>query len=136
MLRIGRAHLVVEEHVDDRVHHGAELGQDGGHHADHGSDQLQFAEGGHQRYDAVGHPAQQVAGHHGQHHQQDVLLPALGRQHIDPAHLRTRRESYAAIPGTRFLSPSDELTGCTDPPLPEHPWFTQTAALRQDAARL
>lgn len=33
------SHLVVEEHVDDRVDDSAELGQDGGYHTSHGSDQ-------------------------------------------------------------------------------------------------
>lgn len=80
-------HLVVEEHVDDRVDDGAELGQDGGHNAGRGSHQFRPAEGGHQRHDAVGHPAQHVAGHHGQHHHQDVLLSALSCQQIDLTHL-------------------------------------------------
>lgn len=85
------SNLVVEEHIDDWVNHSAELGQDGRHHANHGSHQPQLAKGGHQCHDAVGHPAQHVAGHHGQHHQQDVLLSALSRQLIDPAHLKTHR---------------------------------------------
>lgn len=87
------SNLVIEEHIDDWVNHGAELGQDGGHHADHGTDRAQPAQGGHQRYDAVGHPAQHVAGHHGQHHPQDVLLSALSRQQVDSARLKTRRDS-------------------------------------------
>lgn len=83
------SHLVVEEHVDDRVDDGAELGQDGGHHASRGSDQSRPTEGGHQRRDAVGHPAQHVAGHHGQHHHQNVLLSALSCQQVDLTHLET-----------------------------------------------
>lgn len=83
------SHLVVEEHVDDGVDNGAELGQDGGHHTRHGSDQSRPTEGGHQRHDAVGHPAQHVAGHHGQHHHQNVLLSALSCQQIDFTHLDT-----------------------------------------------
>lgn len=81
------SHLVVEEHVDDRVDDSAELGQDGGYHTSHGSDQSRPAEGGHQCHNTVGHPAQHVAGHHGQHHHQNVLLPALGCQQIDLTHL-------------------------------------------------
>lgn len=91
------SNLVVEEHVDDWVNDGAELGQDGGHHANHGSHQPQPAKGGHQRHDAIGHPAQHVAGHHGQHHQQDVLLSALSHQLIDSAHLKTQRDSYMTV---------------------------------------
>lgn len=83
------SHLFVEEHVDDGVDDGAELGQDGGHHAGRGSDQARPAEGGHQRHDAVGHPAHHVAGHHGRHHHQDVLLSALRRQQVDLTRLET-----------------------------------------------
>lgn len=83
------SNLAVEEHVDDGVDDSAELGQDGGHHASHGSDQSRFTKGGHQRHDAIGHPAQHVAGHHGQHHRQNVLLSALSCQQIDLTHLET-----------------------------------------------
>lgn len=88
------SNLVIEEHVDDRVDNSAELGQDGGNHASHGSERSQFAKGGHQCRDTVGHPAQQVAGHHGQHHQQDALLSALSCQQIDPAHLKAQKRCY------------------------------------------
>lgn len=81
--------LVVEEHVDDRIDDSAELGQDGGHHTSHGRDQPWFTKGDHQRHDAIGHPAQHVAGHHGEHHHQDVLLSALSRQQINLPHLET-----------------------------------------------
>lgn len=88
-----RSHLVVEENVDDGVDDGAELGQDGGHHTGDGRDQSRPAEGGHQRHDAVGHPAEHVAGHHGGHHHQDVLLSALSCQQVDLTHLETWRRS-------------------------------------------
>lgn len=80
-------HLVVEEHVDDGVDDSAEFGQDGGHHTCQGSDQPRPTKRGQQRDDAIGHPAQHVAGHHGQHHHQNVLLSALSCQQIDFTHL-------------------------------------------------
>ena len=83
------SHLGVEEHVDNWVDNCAELGQDGGHHTNHGSDQSQSTKGGNQRHDAIGHPAQHVAGHHRQYHQQNVLLSALSCQKIDLTHLGT-----------------------------------------------
>lgn len=84
-------HLVVEEHVDDGVDNSAKLCQDGGHHAGHGGDQSWPTERGQKGHDAVGHPAQQVAGHHGWNHDQNVLLSSLSCRQVDCTHLDTQR---------------------------------------------
>lgn len=83
------SHLVVEKHIDDGVDDSAELGQDRRNHASNGRNQSWPTEGGHQRHDTVGHPAQHVAGHHGQHHHQNVLLSALSCQKVYFTHLET-----------------------------------------------
>lgn len=81
------SHLFVEENIDNRVDNSAELGQDGRNHTSDGSHQLRPTKGGHQCHDAVGHPAQHVAGHHRENHQRNVVFSALSCQKIDLSHL-------------------------------------------------
>lgn len=68
-------HLFIHEDVDDGVDDGAGLGQHGRDDARLRGDQAWRAEGGQQRHDAVGQPAQQVADHHHHHHEEHALLP-------------------------------------------------------------
>lgn len=65
-------HLLVHQDVDDGVEHGAAFGQDGGHHARHGPDEARLTKGGHHGHDAVRHPAEEVARHRGDDHEEDV----------------------------------------------------------------
>ncbi len=79
--------LVVEKHIYDRVDHRAALGQDWWHHAGYGSDQSPPAKGGQQSHHPVRHPAQQIAGDHGDNHEKDVVLPPLCSQQVDFSYL-------------------------------------------------
>lgn len=81
------SHLFVEENIDNRVDNSAELGQDGRNHTSDGSHLPRPTKGGHQCHDAIGHPAQHVAGHHRENHQRNVAFSALSCQKIDLSHL-------------------------------------------------
>ena len=83
----GSAHLFVHEYIDEGVDDGATLSHDGGHHGQDGGDEARVSKGGHHGDHAVGHPAQQVTHHCGDHHEQDVELSPPRRRLTDPPHL-------------------------------------------------
>lgn len=85
-------HLLVHEDVDDGVDDRAGLGEDGRDDAGDGADESRPAEGGHDGDDAIRHPADQVAHHRGDDHEQNVKLSPTSCRPPDMTHLMQNKQ--------------------------------------------
>lgn len=103
--------LFVHEDVDERVDDSAALGQERGHHGGHGGDDAGPAKRRHHGHHAVGHPAQYIAHHRSQHHEQDVVLSPPRRCPTYLTHLETgemKGESEWGEETVCFVTPGRE----------------------------
>lgn len=87
--------LFVHEDVDDGVEDSAAFGQQGGHHAKHRSDESRPSKccchGNH----TIWHPANQIAHHSGDDHEQNVVLSPSGCRLPEPPNLRQKQQNHS-----------------------------------------
>lgn len=87
-----KSHLFVHEYVNKGIDDSGELGQQWRRDARFRGQKVAGPEGGEQRRHSIGKPADQVAHHHGDDHQQHPLFSATGHHRAHAAHLRQRRD--------------------------------------------
>ena len=106
-------HLFVHEDVDDGVDDRAGFGQQRGHDAGLRRDEAWVSECGQQGHDSVRKPAEQVADHHDDDHEQDTVLPLAAQGRVYSTDLQDQRREgemvtnicqHNRVPPTKVLS--------------------------------